>query len=366
MAHPSAPPVPSARAMLAAFAMLAGVILALFAVDTLLAALAHEVRGDRAAQHFAEGRARYAAGNYTGAIEQFHVAVSADRSRAEYRRGLAAALLAAGNPVAADSLLVRLLRERAGDGEANLLLARARARQGRISEAISHYRRAIHGEWSEDAADSRVRARLELIELLARRDARRELLAELLPLETAVAGDSALRRRTAHLYLQAGAPSRAAAAFRELIRQGGDADAFAGLGRAEFEQGNYRIAEANYRRAAELRPTDPGIAESLKLIAAVRGLDPTLRGLGSAERLRRARELLRLTVNAVTRCVADPTPPVRALLDSARAASAERASASARDEALERQLALAERLNLARGTGCPAPTLDLVIQALSR
>ena len=146
MAQVSPAPAGSARAMLGTFGMLAGAIVALFAADTLLAALAHEVRRDRAAHYFATGRTRYEEGNYAGAIEQFHAAVSADRTSAEYRRGLASALLAAGKPVDADSLLVRLLREGAGDGEANLLLARARARQGRISEAISHYRRAIHGE----------------------------------------------------------------------------------------------------------------------------------------------------------------------------------------------------------------------------
>jgi tetratricopeptide (TPR) repeat protein len=357
----------SARSMLGTFALLAGVILALFAVDTLLAGVEHQVRRGRAVQRYSAGWARLAAGDVVGAIEQFHAAISADRANAEYRRALARALLAADKPREADSLLVRLLRRDASDAEANLLLARARARQGRWADAASHYRRAIHGEWTADTARRRIDARLELIELLARRDSGQQLLAELLPLEVEAPGDTAIRRRLGHLYIQAGSPARSAEVFRKLVAARGDADAFAGLGRAEFELGNYRAAEASFRKAAALRPGDPGLAAALKLVATVRALDPTLRGLAAADRLRRSRSLLRLAKDAAVRCAGDSVSPgLQIALDSAAAALAAQSRPLSPDVATETNLALAERLAQARGEGCPEQALDLVMRVLSR
>jgi hypothetical protein len=60
-------------------------------------------------------------------------------------------------------------------------MGRILVKEGRFPEAISYFRRAIYGHWNEDAAGNRLRVRFELIDLLAQRNSKEELLAELLP-----------------------------------------------------------------------------------------------------------------------------------------------------------------------------------------
>jgi tetratricopeptide (TPR) repeat protein len=364
---------PSARAVLITLALVVASIAALLAVDTFLATLDRAARRAEAADLFEQGRRLADAGRHPDAVHRFHAALAIDRGNHEYRLELARAQVAAGRLQAADSTLVGLLQENGTDGEANLALARVLAREDRLEEATAYYHRAIYGLWARDPEANRTRARLELIDLLARRDAKQELLAELLPLEGAGLADTALRRRVGHLFVRAGSPARAAAIFTDLLRRNGrDADGYAGLGEAEFAKGSYRAAAAAFRAALRLQPRNPATARRLALVTQVQSLDPMQRGLSTAERERRSGELLRLSVEAAERCLGAQIPDtVRAALDTAKAALGAKVQASRREEALEANLGLAERLRLLRGDQCPGePTvperaLDLVLAKLS-
>ena len=118
--------------------------------------------------------------------------------------------MAAGQTAGAETTLGAILEKDSTDGPANLAMARVQAREGRAEDAISYYHRAIYGHWSGAAEASRLQVRFELIDLLAKRGAKEELLAELLPVQEEAPEDVATRLRLGQLYLTAGSPARAA------------------------------------------------------------------------------------------------------------------------------------------------------------
>ena len=109
--------------------------------------------------------------------------MSIERGNRDYQRTLAQAQFAAGKNADAESTLTDLLRTDSSDGLASLMLARVLEKEGRFVEAVSYFHRAIYGQWSEDAAGNRLRARFELIDLLAQQNSKEELLAELLSVQ---------------------------------------------------------------------------------------------------------------------------------------------------------------------------------------
>jgi tetratricopeptide (TPR) repeat protein len=347
----------SAAVFLATFAFILLAMAGLFAVDLFLAGLERRELRSEARHLYEEGMSLARGGRQLQAVDRFQSAVAAERSNPVYQRALADAMLTAGKPAEARAIAAAQLQREPTDAAASLLVARSLVREGNLAEAVPYYHRAIYGFWDQDPAANRVRSRFELVDLLARIGAQRELLAELLPLQGQAPTDYATRRRIAHLFLDAGAPSRAIEIFRALLREHGrDADTYAGLGEAELARANYRSARANFAAAAQLSPDDSTIARRLALAQRVIGLDPTQRGIGSEERYHRSIELLGLTVQAADRCLAaDTSGANRGIVDSARAAmAAPRRRSTTRHEAVELNLNLAERLWELRRSECPA------------
>jgi tetratricopeptide (TPR) repeat protein len=212
-----------------------------------------------------------------------------------------------------------------------------------------------HGEPVLTGAKEALSARLELIDLLARRGARRELLAELLPLQDTDPDSVALRRRLGHLFVQAGSPERALPFFRDLLkREADDGDAYAGMGEAALLLGNFRTARADLLLATRLLPDSLRFASVLQVADTVLALDPMARGIGRAARYERARTTLQLTVNAMAAC--SQSAATRQLLDSARVLSAaDRGDARTSGDAEEADplLDLASDLWSRRDPRCP-------------
>jgi tetratricopeptide (TPR) repeat protein len=320
MAAEAAPRTASAQTFLVTFALIFAAMAGLFVVDTFLAGVQQRAGRAEAAARFREGKALLAKGDAKEAAERFKAAIAVERDNRDYQLALADASRASGRPDAAVAALKPLLERDATDGAGNLSMARSLLALHRPEEAISYYHRAIYGHWPGDPIIARRTVRIELVELLAKRGARQELLAELLSMEDGGPSDTALERRRAHLFVAAGSPSRAVALFREMVhRDRSDADALAGLGDAEAAQGNYRSAQANLAAAARLRPGDPAIEEQLAQVNRVRDLDPTQRGLAPAERQRRSIILLGGAILAADRCPAIAADSAaRPVLDSAR------------------------------------------------
>jgi tetratricopeptide (TPR) repeat protein len=221
-----------------------------------------------------------------------------------------------GRPDEAERALATVLERAQTDGRANLVMARVLARQRRMAEAKSYYHRAIYGVWGADSASQRLETRLELIRLLVRQHAQRELLAELLPIQEAGRDSLGLQRQLGHLFIQAGSPERGVEIFRKVLQQSpDDGDAYAGMGEAALALGNYRRARADFDAAARLLPDDTTIAGNLRLADTVLALDPLVRGIGLRARTARSRQLLALTLERTPRCASTPGT---AVADSAR------------------------------------------------
>jgi type IV pilus assembly protein PilF len=292
-------------AFLTTFALVFLAIAVLFVADTYLARMESSESALEATRLFNEGQAMIARGDNLNAIERIRDALSIQRTNRFYQQSLAETQLAAGRTADAEVTLRGLLESDPTDGQANLIMGRVLAKEGRFPEAVSYFHRAIYGQWRQDAPQNRLRARFELIDLLAQRDSKEDLLAELLPVQDQVPRDLKTRTRMGRLFLRAGSPTRAIDIFRGIVQEAPfDADGYADLGESEFTEGNYPAAERAFESALRLAPTNDAARKRLELCRELLALDPTLRGLNTAERLKRSRKLVELAGEQLSRCVA--------------------------------------------------------------
>lgn len=319
--------------------------------DLFLARVDERESRAHAASEYAAGSELLRAGRASEAADRFGAAVAIERTNVNYALALGEAMLDEGRPADAEATLKALLERTENDGAVNLTMARVMEREGRIEEAKAYYHRAVFGRWGADSIARRTEARFGLIDLLARRGAARELLAELLPIEGTSPDSVALRRRLGQLFLLAGSPARAANMFREVLRrEPEDADAYAGLGEAALAGGNLRTARADFTEASRLRPDDAAIQGRLVIVDSALALDPTARGLGSHDRYERSRILLARTLAALASC----GPAEGSLADSARAKLSRTVRASGEDAASDAVTAAAVDLWASRPASCGA------------
>ncbi len=297
----------SAGSFLGTFAIVLAAIAVLFVIDTLLLEKEEAERRSEAREFYRDGMDLQRQGKAREAVERLRAAVSDERENSVYQRALAAAELAAGKIADAQTVLSDRLQRDPTDAAASLIMARVLVRAHRPTLAISFYHRAIYGQWEDTLIGDRVRARFELVDLLAARNSRQELLAELLPLQTEAPADVPTRKRIARLLISAGLPSRAIEIFRDILRtDAGDADAYAGIGEAEFQRANYRSARTSFLAALKLDPKNREVGQMLDLCNQVLALDPAQRGIGATEQYRRSLTVLRSTLEATKSCTGSP------------------------------------------------------------
>ncbi len=168
------------------------------------------------------------------------------------------------------------------------------------------YRRAIDGSWPPGQEKSRTEARFELASLLEKAGQRHE----------------------------------AADVFRDVLKADDrNAEAYARLGADELALENYQAARDAFRKAVELDPSDQMSKQQLDLCERVLALDPNARGLRTAERYQRSKELLQAEVMHFDQC-----QPGSKATDPARTALASHPRRSALEDAAEMNLALAQDL----------------------
>ena len=251
----------------------------LSAIDMFLARMQASELASDARHYYDQGVRLLQAGRAADAANVLSKAHAVERANPAYEVQLAQALISGAKIEEAQSFLQDLLQRAPNDGDANLLEARLLARQGDSDQAVAYYHRAIYGIWRANPEQRRIAARLELAQFLASRGDATDLLAELLPLESAVGNDSAILAQVAGLYLRAGSPARAESAYRTLIRDHPrDAGNYAGLGDAELARANYRNAEAAYQNAVRLSGGSQ-FDQRLQLAETTAALDPTVRWL---------------------------------------------------------------------------------------
>lgn len=354
--HPSGPPpAASTSEFLLTFGVILAAIVLLLAFDTALARMEKAATAAGAVEEFRRGQSLMAAGRTREAIDNLRTAASLDRDRSIYSVSLAQALLSQGRPAVAGQLLRPVLARDANDGAANLELARVLVKEGKPDEAKAYYHRAIYGVWQgADAERYRSTARFELINVLAEGGDRRDLLAELLPVQDEAQSDSA-RRNIARLFIAAGSPARAGDMYRSILRQNPrDADAYVGLADAALEMGNYRTAREHLDAAQKLTPDDTVIMARIALTDTVIAMDPSQRGLGLDEQLRRSRNLVQRTIVAARKCLDVQSAEVAAALDSVTRGLVASAAAVPRAQAIEENLSIAGTIWRMRGARCTA------------
>jgi len=355
------PPMPTASGatFVGTFALMVAAIGALLVLDLSLARIDRRESSAHAANLYAEGVSLLANHRAADAEDRFAAAVAIERTNTTYALALAEAKLEEGELADAEATLRTLLERAENDGAVNLVMARTLLRSGRTEEAKQFYHRAIFGRWGADSSVRRREARFELIALLAARGSRPELLAELLPLEDTPPDSVSLRERLGALFIAAGSPARAANAFREVLRRDPqNADAFAGIGDADMALGSFRAARANFTEALRLRPGDPAFAARLASVDSVLSLDPTIRGIGIAERVARSRALLERTLAAIMLCGQVASP----LADSARTMLGASIGNSRPEAAVDSMVELASSLWSAKPPACE--TTDTALRLL--
>lgn len=355
-------PIPARAASASIFIATIVGIIALIAVllsfDLFLARIDRRESHAHAAEEYGEGIRLLQQGHPSAAVERFSAASAIDRGSVHYALALANAMLEAGRTPDAEETLGGLLDRAGNDGAVNLTMAHVMVREGRDGDAVAYLHRAIFGRWGADSLERRRQARFELIDLLARRGDKTQLLAELLPFEEVSPDSTALRRRLGSLFLRAGSPARAANMFREVLRRDpDDADAYAGMGESALGLGNFRTARADFGEAQRLRPDDPALAARVALADTVLMLDPTARGAGLRPRSQRSRFLLARTIETLTPCGA-ASPLFTARVDSARSLVSRDTSSEREEPISEAMTAAAVELWASRPPACIAQKAD--------
>ena len=360
--QPAPIPAASVSEFIATFAVVLAVIVALFLFDTALARVDIRGRKSYAAREFRTGEQLLAQGKIELAIEHLRAASTLDDDNSAYATALAQAILADDRPDAAEQMLLPLLERDPTDGGANLAMARVLAQEGRTEEAKSYYHRAIYGLWPRGAHENRIEARFELIDLLAKINARQELLAELLPIQDDSANTPAQRMKIAHLFVVAGSPQRAVAIFRELLRRNKpDSAAYVGLAEAALSLGDFATARADLVAAQKLSSDSTALQSRIALADSVIALDPTQLGLSQPEQYRRARNLVQMTLKSTRTCLTAQAPQVAVALDSASAFLVSPAPADGRAQSIQQALSVAQSLWGLQRTRCAAAPPDGVL-----
>jgi tetratricopeptide (TPR) repeat protein len=345
-------PAGTGRPVLGLIAVIALVIAGLTALDRFLAKVENEEVQGSAQRSYETGRRLLGQGLAAKALDPLRQAHALERDNSGYTLDLIGALIALGKTGEADTLMDDILAARPNDGEANLVAARLMLKEDKLDDAEAYYHRAVYGSWPADSEAHQRAARLELIKLLVDENARQQLQGELIVLESEADGDMKLQKQLAHLFLVADAPARAAAVYRELTdRNPADSEAWAGLGEAELEEGQYRAAQSAFLRASNNRP-DSALQPRLQLLTQLTELDPTPRRLTSMEKYNRSLRILGLAKSDFEAQLASKpgmaNPDVVQLLKEASDELAKDPPRGATNEMAEHELDLAERIWKAR------------------
>jgi CIC family chloride channel protein len=343
--------------------LLAGVLAVLIGLAVVGGLLSYYYRSERAgrAQHFYElGNQYLQKDRYDEAIEQYRDALSISHT-SQYRLALARALMTAGKANDAAVYLKELLRSDPSNAEANLGMARAAAQQGRIDEAVGYYHQAIDGAWAGNAADQRIQARIELIQALGKAGRRPQAQAELLSMLSVMPGGLSVKRQVAPLALEYGLPKEAASLFRDVAGYDAqDESAFAGLGEAEYELGDYAAARDALGAALRLNPNDTAVRKRLDAATQILALDPTQRGLSERERFARSQAVVAEVLDVLDQCPPRAVPAdLKTRMETARRLLVKGRRPASYSDAIESNTSAAEKLWTAGAKACGSmPAVD--------
>ena len=326
----------------------------------------------RADAHYRNAEQLARSGHAKEAVEEYRAALSYSPSSSRYQLALALSLMELNRLNEAETHLLQLRESDPDNAVIDLQLARISARQGKIDDAVMEYHRAIYGLWPSDATKNRLQARFELVDLLTRTGQSRAALAELLVLADEAPGNVDVQMKVAKLLLQHGVPERAKEIFAGLLaKDPHSVQAVLGEADAAFAEGNYADAEAGFRRALRLDPSNPDARQRLTETTEIRSFDPTLVSLSASERYERSRDLIQQALQSLESCASGrglPSGTDAAISTAHEFLLRERRH---REGDTPKAISLAEQIWQARKQVCGLPpasedALDLVMAKVSR
>jgi predicted Zn-dependent protease len=257
---------------------------------------------------FSRGVTDLRAKNFAAASTEFRAALLYSRDDYSYQLNLAEALIGLKHTGEASAYLLNLWQREPEDGLVNLELARIAAQQAQTAEAVRYYHDAVYAAWPPEKETMRSAARLELIELLLRINARAQAQSELIALAENLGDDPVQQERLAGLFLRTQDYPHALAAFRITLKSDPrDAVALAGAGRAAVELGQYPLAQHYLEQAVSVAPSDTQSADRLKMAEMVIHLDPFRRQISLAERNRSVMEAFAVAGDRLKTCAVPKT-----------------------------------------------------------
>ncbi len=342
------------------------VVICLVGVDQFLARVESDELRNTAQKSYLRGSRLLKDGKAGEAVNFLRDARSLQRQNPDYELQLITALAADGKIAEAEPLLTDVLERDPNGGPANLIAARLMNLKGNTSDAEAYYHRAIFGGWPGDRGARREAARMELIDLLARKNQKQELLAELISIEAESPASDDIQKRLGKLFLLAGSPARAAGVYAALIgKNPKDIAAYEGMGNAELGQNQYGAAHEAFLGAYLRDPNNASVRAHLQTLNMATELDPTLRRLTSAEKYRRSIRILEMTRATLDQCLAKNAPgnsgsseENRQLFQTADATLAQKEPAHVTNEIAEGVLSVAEKLWHAEKTKCEGDASD--------
>ena len=268
--------------MLAVFSVLAVVF---FLGVTVLSRVHQAQRQAIGERWFNRGVADLNAKRFDAAVTDFRAALLYSLDDYSYRLNLAEALIGQGHMEQASAYLMSLWEREPENGVVNLELARIAAQRGETENAVRYYHNAVYAVWPSQQEGMRRDARLELIELLLRIDAKAQAQGELIALEENARPDAVQQERIGELFLRAEDYEHALGAYNVALKSDRhNPAALAGAGYAAFELGRYPLAQRYLQAAVAANPKDSATAERLKTTQLVLQMDPFRRQIPMAER----------------------------------------------------------------------------------
>jgi tetratricopeptide (TPR) repeat protein len=348
------------------------IFLALFLLSSAAGILSGRYWATRASlahEEFERARGLNAQGQHEAALRHLRAAFHLEHDNRNYQMALILTLIRMERYDEARLQLNDILKADPTNAPANLMLARIAASDPalQIENAVQYYQRAIYGLWPSDPIRNRIDARFELANLLASEDRIEELRAELIVLASDVRDDVPQLLQVGYLMLYAKSPEQAEIVFSRVLGQAPrNAEAHAGLGKAQLETGNFAGAEQAFLRASRLNPENEEIRRNLEIVQRIRTLDPKWRGLGIHTSASRALELVRQTLTRLNNCADATTLPPEVNAD--RAAAEKRLQEPRRGtpdaETLDADIALAARLFHDGSHFCANPQPDEAMERL--
>jgi len=261
-----------------------------------------------AQQWFTRGEEAMARNYPEVAIDDYRNALAYEGDNPEYRLKLAEALMAASRLPEARAYLMSLWSQTPADAEVNLDLARLYIQENKPDLAITYYRSAIDGAWSDNALQHRVDTRFELLNYLLQHGDRARAVAEAIELQAEAPDNAPTQLRIGELLLQLGEKSRAEKTLEGVIKDDpNNTEAWFGAGEAALSNGDYRKAVRLLTTAVNLSSAKPGgkAAQQLALAREVVEADPNIRTLKLTERAARAAAAFNLAMDRLRSCAAE-------------------------------------------------------------